>query len=752
MVEMLSIFVLFPALMALGVIVLRHQDAAHRSATRRFFEVSFSRGLEFQSVEAFVRGLAGLQLPRLKRLLATPSAIWEVVATRAALRFVLGVEADSVDFVLGVLRSAMPAANINEIERDSFQPTLAGELRLSTFKRQLAVHQPESMAKAILGSLRPLEAGDEMILQGVIIPSNSPEPVHTISSSQSKTEGPSTWLALLTGRTDKEPQDKSELDKLKGPHFSVALRLGVKAKTDARGRQLLRRLTAIFHIANAQGVGFRRRHLPSAIAVRRIKKGSVPVVSFPCFLNGRELASLLAVPQGEVFISGLDLGRSRQLPRPASMPQGGAVVAVSNHSHSAEPLTFGPRSLPTHAWIVGATGSGKSTLLLNMLHHYMREGATVVLFDSKRDLVNDLVAIIPKERIDDLVLIDPADPRPVGINMLGGSSGDAERIADELVGMFVRLWPGNVGPRSADILRASFLTLAKFPGSTLVELPLLLTDDGYRRSLVSKLDDPVVLEPQWGAFDSLSSAERAAQIAAPLNKARAVLARKYLRDIVGQSQGLDLTEVLRRPAIVAIALSKGLVGEDSARLLGGMLLLLLWQALTARVALPASERRPVIVCLDEFQDYLATPLSLPDMLAQARSLNTGVVMAHQHVHQLPPDLRHDLRANARTKIAFGLSAVDAKLFADEFAPFLTPDDLQGLARYEVAAQVCVDGEVLPPATGTTLPPPPTTGHGPEARRRSSERFGKDRADIEAEIRARHGDRQGEGGLGRRRRG
>ena len=286
---------------------------------------------------------------------------------------------------------------------------------------------------------------------------------------------------------------------------------------------------------------------------------------------------------------------------------------------------------------------------------------------------------------------------------------------------------------------------------TLVELPALLTDEAFRRRLVSRLDDPVVLEPQWAAFENLSVGERAMHVAPVLNKLRAILGRRALRDIVGQAEGLDLTEVLARRSILLCPLSKGLLGADAASLLGSVLLMRLWQVLSARSAVPPPERKPVLVVLDEFQDYLAAPIDFADMLAQARALGVGIVCAHQHLAQLTNDVRQALRTNARTKLAFQLAATDAQTLAQEFRPYLTADDLQGLARYEIAAQLCLDGRVLPVATGATLPPPVPTGAGDAARTWSDTNYAHDRREVDAQIRARHGERPGEGSIGRRRR-
>lgn len=743
MAEIVSILVV-ALLVPAAIVAVRRFDWLKQAANRRMVKLEFPRGVEPHSVESFVRSLSGLRLPYWRRVVGQPAIVFEVQASRDEVDFRLIMEAGSRDFVLGQLRNAIPGIRMSGVESRAFIPTLAAELRLSSTERQLSVDRPGEVSSAMLSALRPLAQGEQLLIQWVLSPSRSSNDQSAIRTSL--------LTRLWSPASPQQPKpDKAMRAKAATAQFLAAVRLAAIADSAERSRQLLRRLIGPFHIVNAPHVSFRRRLVPSRLVSRRIQAASTPLFDSACVLNAPELAALLAMPTGDVVIPGLTLGRARQLPVPTSLPETGPAFAVSNYPDSTRQLTFGHRSLPYHGWVMGGTGSGKSNLLLHLLVAYMRAGATIVIFDSKRDLVRDFTDVIDRGRIHDLVLIDPADRQPAGVNVLAGSVADAGRTADQLVGTFMRLWPGAVGPRSQDILRAGFLTLMQTPGMTLVELPLLLLDQGFRRRLVARIDDPIVLEPQWAAYDNLSAAERAAHIAAPLNKVRAVLARKALRDIVGQSQGLDIAQVLERGGILAVPLSKGLIGEDSASLLGSILLLRVWQVLTARMGLASTDRRPVLIVLDEFQDYMAVPLSFGDMLAQARALGVGVVAAHQHLGQLPGRLRQDLRANARTKVVFQLAAPDARSLAQEFSPFLSVEDLQGLEKYEVAAQICVDGRVLPPATGTTFPPPETTGIGDRARQYSREQYGRNRQDIETEIRRRHGERPGAGTVGRRRR-
>jgi hypothetical protein len=284
----------------------------------------------------------------------------------------------------------------------------------------------------------------------------------------------------------------------------------------------------------------------------------------------------------------------------------------------------------------------------------------------------------------------------------------------------------------------------------LVDIPLLLTDPNFRRRLVGRVDDPVALGPFWGWFDGLSDAERAAAIGPIQNKLRAFLLSRRLRNVLGQAQPrLDLDRALAERRILLVPLSKGLLGEEASALIGSLVVTRLWQAVQRRAALPAARRPVTFAYIDEFQEYLRLPLGLADALAQARGLGLALTLAHQHLGQLPGEVRDAVLANARSRVIFQLPASDAHTLARELVPHLTASDLGGLGPYEVVVSLSTGSRVAPPATGVTLPPPPPTGQAAAARDASRLRYGIDRRRVEAAIRARHeGPRPG-GGLGRR---
>jgi len=287
-------------------------------------------------------------------------------------------------------------------------------------------------------------------------------------------------------------------------------------------------------------------------------------------------------------------------------PRDGRVMAISNYPSTAgRPLATSVKDGQSHLFLLGPTGSGKSTVILNLVVQDMEAGRGCIVVDPKSDLIEEIVRRVPAHRAEDVVILDPTDDdRPVGINLLAGNGDAPDLVAEQVLGTFHRLYASSWGPRTDDILRAALLTLVGVPGMTLAEVPLLLTDAAFRRTVVGHIDDPIGLGPFWSAFDALSDAERAQQTGPVLNKLRSVLVRPRLRNVLGQAQPLlDFDDVLSSGKILLVPLAKGLLGEDAAALVGSLLIARLWQAVQRRAGLPPNSRRPVSATSTNFRIF-----------------------------------------------------------------------------------------------------------------------------------------------------
>jgi hypothetical protein len=238
-----------------------------------------------------------------------------------------------------------------------------------------------------------------------------------------------------------------------------------------------------------------------------------------------------------------------------------------------------------------------------------------------------------------------------------------------------------------------------------------------------------------------------------MNKLRQFLLRPRLRAVIGQAEPtFTLEEVLNERKILIVSLPAGLIGEEAAALIGSLVVARLWQAIQSRAALSPDRRRPAFVFLDEFQSFVQPGTDLGAVLAQSRGLGVGFTLAHQHLGQLPVDLRQAVAANARSKAVFQTAAGDASAMVRELGPPVEASDLVSLPAFEVVAVLAAEGQVAAPVSGRTFPLPQPTGRGEAARAASRARYGRDRAEVDAAIRARQEGPRPDGPTLRRKRG
>jgi hypothetical protein len=370
-----------------------------------------------------------------------------------------------------------------------------------------------------------------------------------------------------------------------------------------------------------------------------------------------------------------------------------------------------------HLHVIGATGSGKSTLLANLVLDDAADGRGVVVIDPKGDLVADLLDRLPEQAAHRTVLFDPEDPAdPPRINMFEGDQPDV--AVDNLVGIFKRIYSGFWGPRTDDLLRAAALTLLtacrQNPGlgvPTLAHIPALLTNDATRRRYVNALNprEHAVLRTFWDWFEQLSPPSRAHATAPLLNKLRAFLLRDFaLKTVATGATSIDLGAVLDG-GLCLVRLPKGVLGDETVRLLGSFLVAKVWQSAIARARLGAP-RRDCSLVIDECHNFLTLPIGLEEMLAEARAYRLALILAHQDLAQLPSDLREGISANARSKLIFNVSPEDARHLEKHTLPVLTAHDLSHLGAYQAAARLVIDAADQPACTLTTRPlPPPIPG-------------------------------------------
>lgn len=363
-----------------------------------------------------------------------------------------------------------------------------------------------------------------------------------------------------------------------------------------------------------------------------------------------------------------------------------------------------------HMYIIGKTGTGKSTLMRNMVDQDLRNGEGLALFDPHGDLVEEIVRLVPESRRQDLVYLDVPNPScKFTFNPLAGVPPEKRALAAAgMVEVFKKLWPDDWGPRLEHVLRNVVWVLLETPGASLGDLPRLLTDRDYRRSLLTGVTNPEVVDFWRDEFERYSPAFRAVVVAPLQNKVGGFLTDPRLREILSApSSTFDLREIMDGRRVLLVNLSRGEIGEGPAALLGSLLVSSIALTAFARAGTPLPQRRDFWVYLDEFQTFAT--LTLVSMLSELRKYRLGLVLGHQYLSQLEIEVRDAVFGNAGTFISFRAGALDAPLVARELGPPIEAEDVASQPNFGVYLRMLVAASAGKPFSALSLKNPPR-GH------------------------------------------
>lgn len=358
-----------------------------------------------------------------------------------------------------------------------------------------------------------------------------------------------------------------------------------------------------------------------------------------------------------------------------------------------------------HMYVIGKTGMGKTTLMENLIVQDIQNGHGCCYIDPHGDTAENLLDFIPSNRINDVVYFNPADiDYPVGFNILETESDEQKPlIASGLMGVFKKIWPDVWSARMEYILMNCVLALLDYPGATLLGINRILVDKEYRTRVVQKIRDPIVKTFWVAEFASWSEKYATEAIAPVQNKVGQFLSSSVIRNMVAQvKSSVNLRRVMDDGKILIANLSKGRIGEDNMRLLGGMLVTKLQLAAQERQNIPELERRDFYLYVDEFQNFANE--SFASILSEARKFRLNLIVAHQYIEQLDEQVAAAIFGNAGTIIAMRVGATDAEKLEPEFAPTFILEDLLNISKYEMYLKLMVDGVATPPFSAASLPP------------------------------------------------
>jgi hypothetical protein len=358
-----------------------------------------------------------------------------------------------------------------------------------------------------------------------------------------------------------------------------------------------------------------------------------------------------------------------------------------------------------HMYTLGRTGSGKTTLLETLALQDIRAGRGCAVIDPHGDLAERLVRQVPPSRHGDLVYLDVPDPaQPYGYNPLRRVRKDKVPLAvSGLLEALKKLWSDSWGVRMEHVLRNCLFALIEYGDATLPDVLRMFADASFRGQVVRRIKNPQVLAFWTTEYPKWSQAYQKDAIAPIQNKVGAFLADPRLhRILTAPPIDISLRRMMDEGKVLIVNLAKGELGEDSANLLGALLVSTIGLAAFSRAEMSEHKRRPFFLYVDEFQNF--TTLAVASMVSELRKYKVGLILAHQHLHQLLPDVRHAVLANVGSLVVFRLGPEDAPIISRELAPVFEMEDLIHLPSHDVAVKLMIDGAVSRPFSATTLHP------------------------------------------------
>ncbi len=691
-------------------------------------ELRFGPDVNESAVWGVLGGISGLP--------TSARVVLELVGDADGIRHYLRAEPATIGMLRAHLRGLLPGVRLEPVELD--EPSawrVAARLRWGGRHPLLRSDRNGETAAALLGALSGLRGSERVMVRLMLQPARGPHLPERQSRSQAHNQMPLAWL------WGEQPIDPSHLHALRskygGPVLLARVVIAASAGSVGRGVNLVTRVVAVLR----SRTGLRGRPVVRYCRSPRVQR---LVERAPLRRGSRfspaELVGMVGWPIDAPRVPGLVLGVAPQLMPSARIPRrGGRVLAYSTWPGMERRALASPLlGTLSHMVAAGPSGVGKSALLAGAVAQDLAAGRGCLVLDGKGDLAEEILRLVPERRWGEVIVLDPGRQGPVpGLRVFGGG-GDPELSGDLVLGMFRSIFIDSWGVRSDKWLRAGLVTLAHDGKATLGDLPFLFASEGYRRRLTGRLGDPL-LRAVWAEFEALSPEGRAQQLGSPLTKVNELIGRRVVRSVLAQPEPKwDMREVLRRGQVVVVSLSPGVIGAPASRLLAALVIHELFQAVQGRAQVPVAKRRPFNVYVDEPKVFTDIPMPLDSLFELARGLGVGLTLSAQSITQLPTDLARAALTNAATLVAFRQNADDAKLLAREL-PGVAPEELQALGRFEIAARIGLGpGDVSPPVTGRTLPPPESISDPEAVRRESAARYGSDPEDIDKELLERHG--------------
>jgi len=531
--------------------------------------------------------------------------------------------------------------------------------------------------------------------------------------------------------------------KIQKQPFEANIRIVASAQTGSRAEEILSHLTSAFGQYSLSAINsletkevYKKelRKLIYDFSFRNFNK------SHSSILNLEELASIYHFPTQYIETPYIKASKASNAAPPVDLPSKGEVSVgkVSFRNEERNVYFAGKQDRRRHFYIVGQTGVGKSGFMEGMIAQDIANGEGVAVVDPHGELVEHVLANIPKNRVDDVVIFEPFDiERPCGLNMLEYDSPEQKDFAvQEMIAIFMKLFPPEIiGPMFEHYMRNAMLALMadKDNPGTLVEIPKMFTDPQFLQERMKKVSDPIVRSFWTKEWAQTTGSTRSDMLGYVVSKLGRFIENEMMRNIIGQSHsGFDLAEIMDSKKIFLANLSKGLTGEVNSSLLGLILVSKIQMAAMRRARVAEEQRTDFYLYIDEFQNF--TTDSIAVILSEARKYKLNLIMAHQYMPQLKQEIRDAVLGNVGTIGAFRIGAEDAENLEKQFEPGFSRFDLVNLDNFSMIIKMMINNRISSPFKMSTLPPPKGKPEIIDAIKKLSKlKYSRPKAVVEQEI-------------------
>jgi hypothetical protein len=531
--------------------------------------------------------------------------------------------------------------------------------------------------------------------------------------------------------------------KISKPLFKVNIRLVASAATEYKAEAILSSLSA----------GFSQFSAPLRNELRVVKPRNIQDLLYKfsfrdsseeqaMVLNSEELSSLFHLPTPFTDVPRIKYLKSKEAAPSLDLGDEGVVIGESVFRGEKKQVMMSENDRRRHIYIIGQTGTGKSNLMVNMVVQDIRNGKGVAVVDPHGELVNDVLGLVPKNRLDDVIVFDPSDlERPLGLNMIEYDLNRPEEktfIVNEMQSIFNKLFTAEtMGPMFEQYMRNALLLLmedAHKEPATLMEVARVFTDAEFRNRKLARIMNPAVID-FWQKEATKAGGEASLANMTPYitSKFNNFTANDYIRVIIGQTtSAFRFREAMDEGKIILVNLSKGRIGDINANLLGMIIVGKILMAALGRANVSEDKRKDFNLYIDEFQNFTTDSISV--ILSEARKYRLNLTIAHQFIAQLTDKIKDSVFGNVGSVIAFRVGVQDADFLVKQFEPVFGQQDLINIDNFNAYVRLLIKGTTSRPFNIRTLPAEKGSREtAAKIRDLSREKYGRSREEVEAEI-------------------